>query len=158
VVLDENPEVLPANSAEDVAIYCGWYSVRHYVPCCRFNPGAVGFHIASFEMSELHNPRETGWCRGLLKDGVVGTVGPVNEPYLHAFPAADEFFPLLMTGKLTLAEVYWKTTPLTSWKMAAIGDPLYRPYAKNPALKPEDLPEGLRKAVEKAQARDAFGR
>ena len=48
--------------------------------------------------------------RGLLIDGVVGTLGPVAEPYLQSFPTADEFFPLLLTGKLTLAEVYWRTT------------------------------------------------
>jgi hypothetical protein len=56
----------------------------------------------------------------------------------------DDFFPLLMTGKLTLAEVYWRTCPLTSWKMAAIGDPMYTPFRQNPAMRVEDLPERLR--------------
>jgi hypothetical protein len=49
-----------------------------------------------------------------------------------------------MTGRLTLAEVYWRTNPLTSWKMSAIGDPLYIPFKSNPALAVKDLPERLK--------------
>jgi hypothetical protein len=82
----------------------------------------------------------------LLKDGASGSLGPVAEPYLHSFPRADEFFPLLFTGRLTLAEVYWKTNPLASWMNSCIGDPLYKPYAKNPALKVTDLPAELQRA------------
>jgi hypothetical protein len=80
----------------------------------------------------------------------VGTLGAVNEPYLHAFPSPEEFFPLLMTGKMTLAEVYWATTPLTSWMMTFIGDPMYNPYAKNPKVKVEDLPELFRPMLKPA--------
>ncbi len=147
ITLDDRPELIPPRSVRDVAIYTGWYSLRNYVPCCTFNLGAVAFHTASLEMVSLRAPDEKGWGAGLLRDGVVATVGAVAEPYLHAFPPPDEFFPLLMTGKLTLAEVYWKTTPLTSWMMTLIGDPLYTPYSRNPALKPEDLPAPLREAL-----------
>jgi uncharacterized protein (TIGR03790 family) len=147
VVLDEKPDLLPPNSVDDVAIYCGWYSLRNYVPCVRFVKGAVGFHVASFELISLRIETEKGWVRGLLNDGVVATLGSVAEPYLSAFPAADDFFPLLLSGKLSLAEVYWKTTPLASWKMTMIGDPLYNPYEKVPALKLEDLPQRLRQGM-----------
>ena len=61
--------------------------------------------------------------------------------------AAHYHVPLLLTAKLTLSEVYWKTAPMTSWMQALIGDPLYRPYAKNPLLKPADLPATLRAAL-----------
>ena len=114
--------------------------------------GAIGFHVASSELVSLRTPNERGWVHGLINDGVVGTLGPVAEPYLHSFPPADEFFPLLMTGELTLAEVYWKTNPLTSWMNACIGDPLYRPYKVNPPLKVTDLPEELRAALGKPAA------
>ena len=144
VLLDVSPTVLPAGSANDVAIYCGWYSVRNYVPACRFAVGAVALHVASFELVNLRNPEEKGWVRGLLNDGAVASMGPVAEPYLMAFPKADEFFPLLLTGKLTLAECYWRTQPTVSWMMTLIGDPLYRPYFKSPVLRGEDLPERLR--------------
>ncbi|MFI5379658.1 MAG: TIGR03790 family protein [Tepidisphaerales bacterium] len=144
VLHDVSPAVLPPNSAANVALYCGWYSVRNYVPACRFNAGAVGFHVASFELVSLRAPDEKGWCRGLISDGISATLGSVAEPYLIAFPAADDFFPLLMTGKLPLAEVYWRTNRYTSWQMSLIGDPLYTPFEKNPALRVEDLPERLR--------------
>ena len=140
---DATPAVLPANSANEVALYCGWYSVGNYVRSCRFNPGAVGFHVASFELTSLRDQNQKQWVRNLINDGVVATLGPVAEPYLHAFPRADDFFALLLTGKLTVAEVYWKTQPLTSWMMAFIGDPLYTPYKNSPALQIADLPPRL---------------
>jgi uncharacterized protein (TIGR03790 family) len=143
------------NSPKGVAVYCGWYSLRNYVPAFAFSEGAVGFHVASSELVSLRAPNERGWGAGLINDGVVATVGPVAEPYLHSFPPADEFFGLLMTGELTLAEAYWKTNPLTSWMVTCIGDPLYRPYRANPALKVHDLPEELRAAV--AETRPAAG-
>lgn len=144
VQADDAPEVLPANSAQDVALYCGWYSVRQYVPACKFNPGAVGFHIASYEMISLHEPGEPGWVAGMLNGGAAATLGPVAEPYVQLFPKPDEFFPLLLTGRLTLAEVYWLTTPAASWMLSAIGDPLYTPYKKNPPLAVSDLPDRLK--------------
>jgi uncharacterized protein (TIGR03790 family) len=144
VTFDSSPEVLGPGAVQNVALYCGWYSVRNYVPSCRFVPGAVGFHVASYELISLRATNERGWVRGLLNDGIAATLGAVAEPYLIAFPQADEFFPLLMTGKLTLAEVYWKTQPITSWQVSLVGDPLYTPFKTNPALKVEDLPERLR--------------
>jgi len=150
VLFDEKPEILPASSVKNVALYCGWYSLRNYVPSMKFVPGAVGFHVASLEMCSLRNPNEKGWCRGLLNDSIAATLGPVAEPYLHSFPRADEFFPLLLTGKLTLAEVYWKTQLLTSWMTNLIGDPLYTPYKNNPAMKVEDLPFEMRSIFDSA--------
>ncbi len=146
IKFDNQDIVFPPHSVKDVALYCGWYSVGHYIPGCDFNPGAVGFHIASFEMVHLHGSTG-GWVHGLLSDGVVATLGPVAEPYLGAFPAPDEFFPLLLTGKLSMAEVYWKTTPLVSWMISFIGDPLYTPFKDHPAIHAADLPIGLQQAL-----------
>jgi uncharacterized protein (TIGR03790 family) len=146
-VLDTHAEVLAANTVQDVAIYCGWYSLQHYVPACSFVPGAVGYHIASLELVTLHQAKGSGWVRGLLEDGIAATMGAVAEPYLVAFPPADEFFPLLFTGKLTLAEVYWKTQLTSSWMISMIGDPLYNPYKNHPAMKVEDLDESLQKVI-----------
>jgi uncharacterized protein (TIGR03790 family) len=144
--LDAKPDVLPPNSTDNVALYVGWYSVQKYVPGMKFKPGAVGYHVASFELFSMHG---TGgeWVPHLLKDGCAASLGPVAEPYLLAFPMPDEFFPLLMTGKVTLAEAYWKTTPMTSWMMSLVGDPLYNPFAKAPMLDVSDLPSGLRAAT-----------
>ncbi|MGN6727324.1 MAG: TIGR03790 family protein [Tepidisphaeraceae bacterium] len=136
VTRDDRAQVLPPQSVSDVALYCGWYSLRNYIPSCTFNRGAVAYHVASFELLSMHNPAEKGWVPNLLKDHVAATLGPVSEPYLTAFPRPDEFFPLLLTGKLTLAEVYWRTCPMASWKMTLVGDPLYRPYATSPPITP----------------------
>ncbi len=148
VVFDQKPEVLPPHSATDVAAYCGWYAVDGYVPSCSFAPGAVGYHVASYTMRSLRTANQTNWATGLLTDGCVATVGPVAEPFLVAFPRADDFFPLLMTGKLTLAEVYWQTEPTASWMMTCVGDPLYTPYKADPPLETTDLPYRLRAAFQ----------
>jgi uncharacterized protein (TIGR03790 family) len=153
---EDSPELLGARSTGDIALYCGWYSVRNYIPPGKFNTGAVGFHVASFEMISLRADNERGWVKNLIADGVCATLGPVNEPYLHAFPPADEFFPLLMTGKLTLAEVYWKSNMLTSWQINMVGDPFYTPFKTNPAMRVEDLPERLKLAFEEPATRPAL--
>jgi len=147
LVFDDRREVLPPGAALDVACYCGWYSVQKYVPSCAFATGAVGYHIASFELQTLRPGDPPLWVKGLLGDGIAATLGAVNEPFLSAFPRPDEFFPLLFTGKLTLAEVYWRTNPMASWRIAMIGDPLYTPFKANPALNVEALPAALQKAV-----------
>lgn len=151
VVLDEQPAVLPNKSVKDVGLYVGWYALRNYMGSCELRNGAVGFHVASLELVSLHQDNERGWVRGLTDDGIAATCGAVAEPYLHSFPRPDEFFPLLMTGELTLAEVYWRTTPLVSWQVAMIGDPLYRPFKNNPQLRRADLPDDLKAALRDPQ-------
>jgi uncharacterized protein (TIGR03790 family) len=141
VLVDEREELLPSASASGVAIYAGWTKYRSPNSPCSYVPGAIAIHIASFELLSWNGD---GWCPALMKDGAAVTVGSVEEPYASAFPRPDEFFPMILTGKTTLAEAYWKTIPWTSWKMVLIGDPLYRPYSKKPVLTPEDLPEHLR--------------
>ena len=56
-------------------------------------------------------------------------------------PLPDEFFPLLMSGQSPLLEVYFSTLPHLSWMQILIGDPLYTPFKKNPALRPEAEPK-----------------
>ena len=147
VTLENTEALIPAHSLSDIAVYCGWYSLENFSSPGSFSPGAIGFHVASFECISLRRPKEHGWVRGLLSEGVVGTAGPVAEPFLQSFPPANEFFPLLMTGKLTLAEAYWRTLPWASWMQLCIGDPLYNPFKNDPPLSVEDLPSELRNAI-----------
>ena len=149
LVVDDRPAVFLPGSVQDVAVYCGWYSVGNYVPSFTFAKGAVGYHVASFELLSMHDPNAKGWVPNMIKAGTDATLGAVAEPYLHAFPRPDDFLPLLMCGKLTLAEVYWDTTPLVSWKISMIGDPLYTPFAKAPAVTVQSLPEAVKGLVEK---------
>jgi uncharacterized protein (TIGR03790 family) len=147
VFLDDKPEVIGPHQQTNVTVYVGWYSPGNYIPSCVFVHGAVGLHIGSFEMTSLHQLNNRGWCPGMINDGVDATIGPVAEPYLSAFPPATEFFPLLFSGQMTLAETYWYCTPLVSWMMTLVGDPLYRPFAKNPPLAVQDLPPRVRVLV-----------
>jgi uncharacterized protein (TIGR03790 family) len=147
VLFDNREPLLPNLSANNAAIYCGWYQVRKYAPTVQFVPGAIAMHVASLEMIQLRPEGETGWCRGQLIDGAAVTIGAVGEPFLHAFPRADEFFSLLATGELTLAETYWSTNSLASWKIVLIGDPLYRPFATKPLLTPDQVPQRLRQVL-----------
>jgi hypothetical protein len=145
VTLDDRQELFAPYSCDDCALYCGWYSHARYVPCCRFAPGAVAYHIASSEAVSLRDPFAGYWCPNLLQDGVVATLGPVSEPYTIGFPKPAEFFGFLATGEYTLVECYWKTELFASWMTVLVGDPLYNPYKKTPKLKLEQVkpsPEG----------------
>lgn len=135
VTLDDKPELFAAGSCADCALYCGWYSLANYVDCCKFVPGAVGWHLASSEAVSLRDPKSKLWCKNLLEKGAVATLGPVAEPYTIGFPKPAEFFGTLATGEYTLVETYWRTVLLSSWMTVLVGDPLYNPYAKSPRLK-----------------------
>ncbi|HSW46694.1 MAG TPA: TIGR03790 family protein [Phycisphaerae bacterium] len=139
VTLDNRPELFQPRQCPDAMLYCGWYSLRKYVDAFTFVPGAVGYHIASFEAAGLHSPQETGWCRGLLYRGAAATLGPVAEPYLRAFPRPRDFFGLLLTGRFTLAECHAFSNPFDSWMMMLLGDPLYRPFGSKPLLRIEQV-------------------
>lgn len=147
-IFDNNEPLLPNGSSDQAAIYCGWYAVRKYAPTVKLLPGSIAYHVGSFEMVTLRSQHETGWCRGLMLDGADVTLGPVGEPYLAAFPPADDFLGLLFTGKPTLVEAYWASIPITSWKMVLIGDPLYRPFAAKPVISSDRLPEALQRATD----------
>jgi len=116
--------------APNVALYVGWYRLRHYEDAFTFNPGAIGYHIASGEAVSIHNPKELGWCKNALERGITVTLGPVGEPYLDAFPLPTEFFGLLYSGQYSLVEAYFLSKRYLSWKMVLFGDPLYRPWFK----------------------------
>lgn len=135
VVIDRNPGVFPVGACRDAALYCGWYSLGNYVDAFDWKRGAVGFHVASVEARTLRKGTSNVWCKRMLEKGVCATLGPVREPYLHSFPLPDQFFPLLMTGKMPLLDVYYRTLPHLSWRQLIIGDPLYTPFKKRPAIR-----------------------
>ncbi len=137
--VDNRAEVYGRGKCPQTMLYCGWYNLRKYVDAFQFVPGAVAFHIASFEAVSLKDPREQGWCKGLLQHGAAATLGPVAEPYLESFPRPKEFFGLLLTGRFTLAECFAYTSPFNSWMQMLLGDPLYRPFGGNPQLKLEQV-------------------
>jgi len=134
VILDDNAALFQFGQCPDAAIYCGWYSLRRYVDAFGFVPGAVGYHIASFEAETLRKATSNVWCKRMLEEGAAATLGAVAEPFLDAFPLPSEFFGLLLTGRYTLVECFYLTKRYNSWRMTLIGDPLYRPFKTNPQL------------------------
>ncbi len=144
LVFDEAGGVIGENTVAGIAGYAGWYSVKNYVRPGTFTPGAVAFHIASFELVQMKNPNFTGWVPNLLADGAAATLGPVAEPYLASFPKAHDFFLLLLSDRMTLGEAYWVTNPMVSWQVTLVGDPLARPYSVRPPLRVDQLPPHLR--------------
>jgi len=136
---DNLSKVFGPGQCPQAMLYCGWYSLRQYVDAFDFVPGAVGYHIASFEAISLKKPGEQGWCKRLLEDGVAATLGPVAEPYLQSFPLPTDFFGLLLTGRFTLAECYTYSLPFNSWMMMLLGDPLYRPFQNKAHLELSDV-------------------
>ncbi len=130
-VKEERTEKLfEPGSCPQTAIYCGWYSLKKYVDAFDFVDGAIGYHIASLEATELRDPNSNQWCPAMLADGITATLGAVAEPYLHAFPKPNEFFLELLEGRC-LAEAFYRTKPFCSWQLILIGDPLYRPFGKH---------------------------
>ncbi len=117
--------------APNVALYVGWYRLQHYEDAFTFNPGAIGYHIASAEAVSVHKPDEKGWCKNALERGITVTLGPVGEPYLDAFPLPRDFFGLLFSGRYSLVEAYFLSKRYMSWKMVLFGDPLYQPWGSS---------------------------
>ena len=128
VVVNNSKKLFQSGEAPDASLYCGWYSRANYVDAFIWQPGAVGYHIASSECVTLKKRNSRVWCKMMLEKGVAVTIGPVGEPYVQAFPIPEVFFGLLIDGNLSLAECYQISLPYLSWKMVLIGDPLYRPF------------------------------
>ncbi|MBC7854405.1 MAG: TIGR03790 family protein [Pirellulaceae bacterium] len=139
VTLDDKGELFALDSCPDCALYCGWYSLANYVDSFKFKKGAVAWHLASSEAVSLRQEGAKYWCKNLLEKGAAATLGPVAEPFTIGFPKPAEFFGMLATGKYTLVECYGRSVMLTSWMGTLIGDPLYNPYGKHPALEEEKI-------------------
>ena len=128
VVLNQEERLFQSGEATAAALYCGWYSLGHYVDAFDWQRGAVGYHIASSECTTFKRAENQGWCKKMLEDGVVATIGPVAEPYVQGFPLPELFFSFLLDGYYSLVESYFLSVPFLSWQMILVGDPLYRPF------------------------------
>lgn len=148
VILDNEDSLFQKGQCPDAAIYCGWYSLARYVDAFQWRPGAVGYHLASVEAETLRAPKSNVWCKRMLEEGVCATLGPAFEPYLMAFPRPEDFFVVLLSGRYTLVESYYRTLPHNSWAMVLVGDPLYNPFKANPRFQGEQLPVSIRRLLE----------
>ncbi len=133
-IVEKTSSLFGKDACPNTAIYWGWYALSDFRDSFTFVPGAIAVHIASIECHALHSS-DKYWCPNLLKKGASVTIGPVNEPYLNAFPNPVIFMSVLFEG-FSLAEAYFASQPLLSWQMVLVGDPLYRPYKNGIPLSP----------------------
>jgi uncharacterized protein (TIGR03790 family) len=128
-VVDNRQELFAEKSCPEAALYCGWYSLGHYLDSFVWQKGAIGYHIGSAECTTLRDKQSSVWCLKMLENGVAATIGPVYEPYVQGFPLPELFFANLIEGYMSLGEAYLTSLPYLSWQMVLIGDPLYQPFA-----------------------------
>lgn len=127
-IIEDTPRLFEQGEAKNAALYCGWYSLAKYVDSFEWERGSVGYHVASAECTTLRKKGSEVWCKKIIEHGAAATIGPVQEPFLHAFPRPDIFFRVLIEEKKSLVESYFFSLPHISWRMILIGDPLYTPF------------------------------
>lgn len=137
VETDTNAATLPATyPLSQIAIYAGWYTGDangpFTLPKVEFMPGAFAYHLYSYSADSLRTP--TGhWCGPLLAKGATCTMGCVYEPFLSLTPNIAVFLQAFGNGG-TFGEAAWASQMALSWQTTVIGDPLYQPFKKNPAV------------------------
>ena len=104
---------------------------RSQLPKVEFMPGAFAYHLHSFSATTLRSTRQA-WCGPLLAKGATCTMGCVYEPYLGFTPNIAMFLERFSIGQFTFGEAAWAAQPALSWQTTVVGDPLYRPFAKQP--------------------------
>ena len=135
--VDKNPATFPADfPMSQIAIYCGWYdgnvSGPFGLPKVEFMPGAFAYHLHSFSANTLRSTNEN-WVGPLLAKGATCTLGCVYEPYLTCTPNVAAFLARLIAGGFTFGEAAWTAQPVLSWQITVVGDPLYRPFGREPS-------------------------
>ena len=142
-VVDENPGTFPAGfPMSQIAIYIGWYdgnvSGPFAQPTVEFMPGAFAYHLHSYSAATLRSASQN-WVGPLLAKGATITMGCVAEPYLTGTPDVAVFTARFIYSGFTFGEAAYACQPWLSWQTTVVGDPLYRPFGRNP----EQLHQGL---------------
>jgi len=143
--IDEAKDLIGADARFDApAIYLGWYSAapkgKLAEPEARLAPGAIALHLHSFSGQALHDANR-GWTAALVERGAGLTFGNVDEPYLTFTVRPDMLVARLAQGE-TAGEASWQSTPAMSWMGIVVGDPLYRPFARDLAAQLADVGAG----------------
>jgi uncharacterized protein (TIGR03790 family) len=142
-VVDENAGTFPESfPMSQIAIYMGWYSENVSGPFTRpvveFMPGAFAYHLHSFSAWTIRSTT-SHWVGPLLAKGATITMGCVDEPYLGGTPDVAVFAARFTFQGFTFGEAACASQAVLSWQTTVIGDPLYRPFGKNPDQLQEDL-------------------
>jgi uncharacterized protein (TIGR03790 family) len=132
----------PSTPLSDIAIYFGWYDQSVSGPftngMAQFRPGAVAYHLHSFSSRALR-VNDAWWTGPLLAAGATATLGCTEEPYLQMTPHVNSFLWRFLQLGFSFGEAAYACQPTLSWQTAVIGDPPYRPFAKNQQERYEQL-------------------
>lgn len=151
-VVDEHPGTFPPGfPMSNIAWYAGWYDGEVSGPFLpskvEFMPGAFAYHLHSYNAGTLHSTNH-GWAGPLLAKGATITMGTVNEPYLAGTAEITIFTVRMIYYGFTFGEAAYASLPVLSWQSTVIGDPLYRPFGKNPDMLHRQLAVRHDKAIE----------
>ena len=152
VVIDEAPETFPAAfPLSQVAIYIGWYDADASGPFTRptveFMPGAFAYHLHSYSAATLRSTTQH-WVGPLLAKGATISMGCVYEPYISGTPEVGTFTARFIYFGFTFGEAAYASQTVLSWQTTVVGDPLYRPFGRNPELLHEELVRNKSKYAE----------
>jgi uncharacterized protein (TIGR03790 family) len=160
ITLDESRQVLTKQA--DVLGYYSWGSndpaIRTRHLDMGFVPGALAGMFVSTDGRTFKEPpaswtpsddARSGKFGGshqslmadLIREGVTGAAGHVDEPYLDATIRPDILFPAYVSGR-NLAEAYYAAMPYLSWQTIIVGDPLCAPFPHK-TLEGSEIDPGL---------------
>jgi uncharacterized protein (TIGR03790 family) len=165
VTLDESRQILTKQA--DVLGYYSWGSndpgIRTRHLDMAFLPGALAGMFVSTDGRTFKEP-PASWIPSddarngvfggshqsltadLIREGVTGASGHVDEPYLDATIRPEILFPAYVSGR-NLAESFYAAMPYLSWQTIVIGDPLCAPFPHK-SLETHDIDSGLDEKTE----------
>ncbi len=127
VILDQTSTFL--TNEKNVLGYYSWGSndccdLNHGIPGNTYVNGAIGgtavsSSARSFTVGTVYGQSLSA---DLIKEGISGMSGSVNEPYVPGLMHPDVLFDRYTDG-YNLADSYGMATPSLSWKEAVVGDP-----------------------------------
>lgn len=156
-IVDQNDERFPASfPMSQIAFYAGWYEYSGHVsgpftrPEVEFMPGAFAYHLHSFSAQTVRSATQQ-WVGPLLAKGATATLGCVFEPYLEFTPNLPILFHRFIHLGFSFGEAAYAAQPFLSWQVTVVGDPLYRPFAKPPKERHDELVQSKSKLIEWSQ-------
>ena len=166
VVSETTEQVL--SGEKNVLGYYSWGSNDRAITRRRFGfgfvPGAIAGMFVSSDGRTFNEP-PAAWTIGtwndkttyfagspqslagdLIREGVTGVAGHVEEPYLDGTIRPDILFPAYLSG-FNLAESFYLAMRYVSWQTVVVGDPLCAPFPRK-VLQPADIDKGIDPATE----------
>jgi uncharacterized protein (TIGR03790 family) len=142
-IVDQNPATFPPSfPMSQIAIYIGWYDANVSGPFGRptveFMPGAFAYHLHSYSAKPFRSTTQA-WVGPLLAKGATATMGCVEEPFLSGTPDMGVFTARFIYNGMSFGEAAYASQMALSWQITVVGDPLYRPFGKNPDILKDEL-------------------